>query len=71
MYGRFETGLKLLSSSQSADGFLRIGVTMADLSEGGTYEAWRDELIITVILGASSSLHSFMRKVGSHQESRT
>ena len=50
MYGRFETGLKLLSSSQSADGFLRIGVTMADLSVGGTYEAWRDELINTVIM---------------------
>ena len=53
IYGRFETGLKLLSSSQSADGFLRIGVTMADLSVGGTYESWRDELINAVIMGAS------------------
>ena len=37
---------------------------MADLSVGGTYEAWRDELINAVIMGASSSMHSFMRKMG-------
>ena len=35
MYGRFDIGLKLLSSSGSAAGFFKMGVIIADFSAEG------------------------------------
>ena len=44
MYGRFDIGLKLLSSSGSAVVFFRLGVMMADFSAEGMVDDVRDKL---------------------------
>ena len=64
MYGRFDIGLKLLSSSGSAVGFFKMGVIIADFSAEGIVDDVRDKLIILVMMGTNSSRHSLMRKAG-------
>ena len=53
MYGRFDIGLKLLSSPGSAVGFFRMGVIIADFSAEGMVDDVRDKLIILVMMGTN------------------
>ena len=64
MDGRFDIGLKLLSSSGSAVCFFIMSVMIADFSAEGMVDDARDKLIILVMMGNDLSRHSLMKKAG-------
>ena len=59
-YGRFDTGLKLLSSSVLREILFSIGVKEASLNKVSR----NDKLTIFVIIGSTADIHCFRSQVG-------
>ena len=63
-YGRFDIGLKVLSSSVLREILFSIGVKEASLNNVGIEASRNDKLTIFVMIGSTADIHCFRSQVG-------
>ena len=63
-YGRFDIGLKLLSSSLLREILFSIGVKEASLNKVGIEASRNDKLTIFAMIGSMADIHCFRSQVG-------